>query len=1828
VAIQYLDDPVGVVPPAPEEEQLTFQQKLKKIADSPPRDLTLAERAATSAPGRAILGIAERMGGHPISRGAVQSPQIAATTASDLYLGATQKTYEVIGAEDAAKEVEGVRRKAQGIDQDWEQWNAQQDKQFAGGETAARVLRGASRTITDALTAGGVMSKLGNASKGNSLMMQYYATRATQEAIQKNPGDWQNAMAHGLIDGISTGLSQYIDVPTSALAGVPQASTNRLMARAVARVKSRVPLPEAAIRGAFGAAVEAGSEVLTETAHYFADVSAGIEKLDWTKLGKRLAETAATAGLTGTAATSIQPVVDAMRKRHEMIPALLSEEAKSKHNRLLQREIDAGLVELPKVEAKPGAASDPAVTRADIEAEQSKQIIDFYNQRAADFDGLDTEKQLFDLAVREQRLVSRQRALALRDVAQTELEAALSEAGASTATRQSKQRMTERDAAQRDLDAVVADIAQQRETRQFERDVAQHDLEEVLQEITAWKQQAPKRATDAELAYLAELEKSAQQLKSQRIADDEVESGLQDITGHINHLQEGIAEADTILKELKVAMDIPATGRIAGGEKLLGKLPNKKGRQRGDIISEDVGPQMREVSQRRAEMVSALKEANKKLHDLRRRRRSDTERAQTAGDLEAADALIAEYMTGLAESDSAADPVPPPNEVAPARVIPPRTRAQRRIDSLTKKLERSKAKAAENARRAKEKKAGQRALVSEALAYYEDVKDALPPSVRAGLHDSAKAIRTPKQFAAWNTRVDKATDKFDRKLAKDSLAAAMDKANKYATRPEDRSAVDTILANVDTSDKKVREQAQVLVDWVAANPNAAVPAGYEQALKLVVVQPEQTKQADTKPSDFKTFVDEDGRKHFRSEEAARLSFLQQRVLHKLGLAPEATDLRGDSFKTELAEIDRAWWVEDADDKAAKKQLGDEIEKLGGQWKDRTGQNVGTIGGKKVLVDTSDPGLVPDRLLSEMESELTSRGELPAKPGSPKRHISELSSYETRELAEAIEAVAARAQAVQTFQTMATDQTHTDYAANVVSQIIQKRPTDSGLAGEVVSTAANIVFRPETIMASLSEDLRVLAWENIGIEGHRNYLSFSQSLLDDMSTLLRSIGLAPDRVVGATGQGGSALNVWRYAQRSIGGVPMTRAEAAHLYALSLDPEARSILIEGGASLQKTRKLRKKAQHVAINDGTLREIGDFLGAEGRRIVEHGFGRINTTMRDAVNAQWLVQYNAPLSMRNDYFPIRRDGDWVMENKSVETFMADMEQTVKDSYGEFGITKRREADLKTAVEVGDFFDVYSRHIDTTARIHGYMGPVRDFHAVYSKAEVKQAIVNKTSNAVYEGLLEAVKQQVLPVRDRDAFSAVARKLVHGSGAAILGLRIVTPFKNSLGLIAAQAQYAGGEAMLAAATAKAADPRNLERMEALLQTHSPVWRQRTGAYLNEATSGVGIDSRAFQPAGIADATLFHVSAADKLSGLVRGFMVEDYVQNTLGIDPKDARFNTEVAKEWERLLARTESTSIGLEMSGAQRAGKRHGVVASLTQFGSGASKTMSLLQSGRNDIRDGQYKRGVRKFAAFGTTAITDAVIGAMFAATAAGKEEELIDRVAGSLARLIPAVGEYVNQAYRYVRGKKVFSGPQDTLQTAAIDGLMGTADLYKAVESYLTSGLDDEGNPEYQEHAKKAAGRLSLLVGSITKLPTEGVADIYKRMANGLGIEGEERESLAKIVSDFTKATDISEPRGKIRAAIKTNDDALFLEAIEEIHSSAPKKLTQRMMTDAVNGLFSEVEKFEKNPQLLMRLTDSELRTLRYATEQRAALRSTLRDMLERNLGQIEKIVGTKQ
>jgi hypothetical protein len=314
-----------------------------------------------------------------------------------------------------------------------------------------------------------------------------------------------------------------------------------------------------------------------------------------------------------------------------------------------------------------------------------------------------------------------------------------------------------------------------------------------------------------------------------------------------------------------------------------------------------------------------------------------------------------------------------------------------------------------------------------------------------------------------------------------------------------------------------------------------------------------------------------------------------------------------------------------------------------------------------------------------------------------------------------------------------------------------------------------------------------------------------------------------------------------------------------------------------------------------------------------------------------------------------------------------------------------------------------------------------------------------------------------------------------------------------------------------------------------------------------------------------------------------------------------------------------------MEMSGALRAGKRHGAIGSLVQFGSGSSKTLSLLQSGRNDIRQGNYKQGIRKMAAFGTSAVIDAVIGATFAATAAGREEELIDRIAGSVTRNIPAVGESITQAYRYARGKKVFSGPPDSLQTMVVDGTMGVGDLSLAVQNYLTGEVTDEGDPAYKEHALKAADRLALLVGSITKLPLEGGKDAYNRLANGLGIVGSDAEDFARAYSEVKKIGDIKEPRNLFKAAVKSDDDVMFLEAIEGIKKINPERLSARSINQIVEGQYEKVLFYERNPQALMTLTDSQLRVLKEMTVERAAMRERLQSMLERNAGQIQEIVG---
>jgi len=1551
LAIKFLDAPTTQPATNDTQKELSFREKLKAVADNPTRQLTLAEKIASSAPGRAILGAMVDVGENPVSRGIASAPANVATSVSDLYLGATQKTYEVVGLEDAAKDVETTRRQIRGIADEIDAFNARQDKLFSGGETMARVMRGASSAVTEALTAGGAAGLFGNASKGNSLLMQYYATRSTQEALRQNPEAWDTAIAHGLIDGISTGLGEYVGLPTAQLAGVPKSVANRMLGRAVSRAKSSVPIPDGALRAIFGASLEAGQEVLTETAHYFADVSAGLEKLDWKKYGNRMAETAATAGLTGASATGVQQIVDTMRQRQEAIPSFLESEMAARNEALLQREIDAGLVEMPALEEAAPAEGQPKPTAEEKAQRQAEHVVKFRNEKAGAFKSLSLDDKLFDLAMREQRVDSTERAA-------TRLQAA-------------SKFKPGRQVVDTGPTMGVSEPAEPAKLDQQVQEIADVNPEAATEAATA----VPPRdsAIDAELALLADME----------------------------------AEANALRQELSENANV--------------KSP---------------------------------------------------QREQLRADLDNINATIAERLTQLAEQESA---MPREVEKASSATIPPRTRAQRRIDALTKQVNTAKAKTADVRKQFQTRKEMNKQLVKDSLAY---VQEALPPSARIGLEAAAAKVDTVGKLDKFIKRVDATVARYEKQLAKKGLAAAMKKAEKYATRPEDRAKVSDILSPVDVSSKRVRERAKQLVDYVKAHPEVGTPAGYTEALEKV---------------------------------------------NKIG-------------------------------------------------------------------------------------------------------VNELSTPEIRQLAEAIEAVAAEASADNQFRTIARDMTIEQYAENVKSQISVNRPRASGVVGETIAKVSNILSRPESIMAGLSEDLRVLAWENIGVGAQRNQLDYAQRQHDDMRRLLNSKGLSPDRVANKTFQGGSALNAWRYETRPVGGQTLTRSEAMHLYGLMLDPEAAAILREGGAVLEKN-KLRKKPQQLAINDGTLREIGEFLGADGREIVEHAFARMNTEMRDAVNAAWISAYNKPLSERSNYFPIRRDSDWVMDTKSPETFIRDLGDAALDGYGEFGITKRRDAGMTSPLEIGDFFDVYTRHIDTTSRIANYMGPVRDFAAVYGRSDVKQAVVNATSEATYEGILEAVKQQVLPVRDPDAFSRASRKLVHGSGAAILGMRVVTPYKNTLGLIAAQSYYQGGGEMLAAATAQAAVPGNVNRMEALLQTYSPVWRQRTGHYLHEATGGMAGESRSFQPSGVPDVTLFHVATADKFAGVIRGFMAEHYVSDTLGIKPNDPQFPVEVAKEWERMLYRTESTSHGLEMSGALRTGRRHGFVGSFTQFGSGSTKTLSLLQSGRNDIRAGRYKQGVKKYASFGASVTVDAMIGAFFAATAAAQEEEFIDRWVASLTRNAPGVGEAVNQSYRYARDKKVFSGPSDSMMTLVADTLMGTADVYKAIENYLTNGLTDEGDPKYPQYARQAADKLSFIVGAVTKLPTEGVKDIYKRTANLFGIEGDDKETLAAAVRRVAEPIDISEPRNKIKAALKTNDDALFIQGLADIYAADPEKFTTATLNRIVDGQFAAVARIESNPELVMQLSDSELRALRYLVDQRKALRQTLQDMVSRNIGQIREIAAKR-
>src|SRR3989304_4159810 len=189
------------------------------------------------------------------------------------------------------------------------------------------------------------------------------------------------------------------------------------------------------------------------------------------------------------------------------------------------------------------------------------------------------------------------------------------------------------------------------------------------------------------------------------------------------------------------------------------------------------------------------------------------------------------------------------------------------------------------------------------------------------------------------------------------------------------------------------------------------------------------------------------------------------------------------------------------------------------------------------------------------------------------------------------------------------------------------------------------------------------------------------------------------------------------------------------------------------------------------------------------------------------------------------------------------------------------------------------------------------------------------------------------------------------------------------------------------------------------------------------------------------------------------------------------------------------------------------------------------------------------------------------------------------------------------------------------------VGAIGMQDAITAYINGEIDDEGSPEWRTKAIAAMGKLRPVMGALTKLPLGGGYDTGKIIMNLSGMEGDIGEMIADDLKSMDADADITEPRNRIWAALREDNDTELLIALTEPTKTSPKRLNIRTLKGVIDGKFRNLARLERTiaeSQGRLRLAPGPAQWVKDQQARRQKLYVGMAEMIRRNQGAFKDIL----
>jgi hypothetical protein len=515
-------------------------------------------------------------------------------------------------------------------------------------------------------------------------------------------------------------------------------------------------------------------------------------------------------------------------------------------------------------------------------------------------------------------------------------------------------------------------------------------------------------------------------------------------------------------------------------------------------------------------------------------------------------------------------------------------------------------------------------------------------------------------------------------------------------------------------------------------------------------------------------------------------------------------------------------------------------------------------------------------------------------------------------------------------------------------------------------------------------------------------------------------------------------------------------------------------------------------------------------------------------------------------------------------------------------GYLKERDERSKSKLRAVDFLERLDYHVTNDARIGAYLPIVRDIEMVLGDPVIARPLASKIGEEGLNMIREMVRQQTTPPAGLKA--GILSTLIGNAGVGVLGFKLHAAMQNPVGLPIALAYYGKDGAKYLAkafpAGIRATKKGDRIEMEKILSQYAPYYNERygDGGFIQEFTSGLSAapSNRKWRK-NLETASMSWLEASDKWGALVRYKLAQQVVQDRTTLESGTEEFNRAVAREWTKMMFRSENTAHGGDRTGVFQDVGRNPALKLFVMFQSAVSKQYSLFaeamlraqQGGKENLREAAFQLGFLSLSLYISRAISNAFYSTLFPPEDDEEKTwgQFLGKAIGTPLSIVPVFGSFLqNTAEAIFSPNNVRKPMQIDLVSSVLFGMYDVSLLFARAYGELSEEKIDEatGNPKFWETSYRAITKAGGIAGVYFGIPIGGVvqtAQFGLRLKERVGdvFSGEPKtEDFQKKVKEYEKeqrTEPVTQEYAKLFFAVTEDNQREFNRALKDLRAKRP-------------------------------------------------------------------------